>query len=91
MNDMKLDIIKEKIRKNINMDILEIKEVFDEESGKFTDNFETSGAYIKGIEAGRLRTYMEIGVKLVDIFKEIENQTGMTFEELRLLKDYIKE
>ncbi len=91
MNDGKLDFIKEKIRKNINLDIMEIKEVFDEESGKFTDNVETSEAYLKGIEAGRLRTYMEIGVKLVDIFKEIENHTGMTFEELRLLKDYIKE
>ncbi|OOM09456.1 hypothetical protein [Clostridium saccharobutylicum] len=91
MNNGKLDIIKEKVRKNINMDILEIKEVFDEESGKFTDNVETSEAYLKGLEAGRLRTYMEIGVRLIDVFQQIEIDTGMTFEELRLLKDYIKE
>lgn len=91
MNDGTLDIIKEKIRKNINIDILEIKEVFDEESGKFTDSVATIEAYIKGLEAGRLRTYMEIGVKLIDVFRQIEIDTGMTFEELRLLKDYIKE
>lgn len=91
MNDGKLDIIKEKIRKNINMDILEIKEVFDEESEKFTSDIATSEAYLKGLEAGRLRTYMEIGVKLTDVFQQIEIDTGMTFEELRFLKDYIKE
>lgn len=56
MNDGTLDIIKEKIRKNINMDIIEIKEVFDEESGKFIENVETSEAYLKGIHGDRRKT-----------------------------------
>jgi predicted GNAT family acetyltransferase len=54
MNDGKLDFIKEKIRKNINLDIMEIKEVFDEESGKFTDNVASCASTFaicnKGIE-----------------------------------------
>lgn len=88
MNNEKLDGIKEKIRKNIHMDLLEIQQVFDEESGEFTGDVTASEAYLKGLEMGKLKSYMEIGIRITEVFQEIEKQTGMTFEDLRLLREY---
>lgn len=91
IENKKLSAISEKIKKNINMDLLQIKEVFDEESKKFTTNVATSEAYLKGLETGKQKICIDIGLKLINLFGEIEKETGMTFEEFRLLNEYKRE
>ncbi|MBV7276450.1 hypothetical protein I6U48_26575 [Clostridium sp. PL3] len=87
IENKKLAVIREKIRKNINMDLLKINEVFNEESKKFTTDVFAVEAYLRGFESGKEKSLIDIGIKFVELFKDIEKETGVTVNEFRLLSE----
>lgn len=85
----KLELIKEKIRKNLRMDILEIQEIYDEETGKFTEEGKAyTEAYLRGIQAGKTNLSLQLAFMALDMLELVKNETGLSYEELKYMKEH---
>lgn len=84
-----IELILDRIRKSLNIGMIGVDQVFDEETNTYSENGKDFlDGYLQGVKAGRIRTSIALGVKLLEILALIEEDTNFSLQELNDIREY---